>query len=94
MQLIITSEKVVDAAKTCPDAERVLKILFPSAFLSPSDGRLSPGMCGLSRAAVADCFLLERRTGGSLKDRGFCLPGYGWQVERDDTQNCVLTKRP
>lgn len=35
MELEVTVEKVTEAAKTCPDADRVLRALFPEAFATP-----------------------------------------------------------
>lgn len=32
MELTTSSEKILKAAETCPDAEEILKILFPDAF--------------------------------------------------------------
>lgn len=85
-QLTVESERVVEAAKSCPDAKRVLQTLFPAAF-EENDTYLR---------ADATLALAPKRS-GSLNGMGWSLetiPGRRWlTITTEDKQQVLVCKR-
>lgn len=89
-KLTITPEAVREAAKTCPDAEKVLKTLFPKAFEPPpikliwADRRLM--------MANYPYTLAEIRTGGNLAGKALWLniASFHFDIVKDNMGVTVL----
>ena len=90
VNITTTDEAVWKAAASCPDAKRVLEVLFPDVFSpefkAPAMGASSSFfMNGGQAIAVRNC--------GSLKDQGWYLasvPSYVWEIVRDSEDILVL----
>ena len=99
MELKVTKEKVLEAAKDCKDAERVLKTLFPEAFednkyfdLHPLDENTllfdndKGRACGFSDGAF-----MQIRSNGEYAYKGFYLSlFYNWSIVEDSEHLQVL----
>lgn len=97
MELKITDDRVREAAKGCPDAERVLKTLFPSVFEDQDVLKTN----GLNPTAKQIHFfgphespiVIQNRTSGNFINRGFYLStihGYKWRIVIDNADQQVL----
>ncbi len=88
MELKITSERVQEAAKSCPDAKRVLEKLFPEEF-EPKEPELE-SFAGL--VIPLNIWGLGLRRYENYKGRALCLgPGFAWKIEIDSAGYQVLT---
>ena len=97
MKLEVTSEKVLEAAKQCPDAAKVLETLFPSAFptniVPPMDGANGIKVRYQLPYHVAE---IQLRLGGEYKKQGLYLQnvvGYAWEIVKDNEAHTVLLLR-
>lgn len=101
----ITKEKVLKAAKACPDSEPALRALFPDAFSSGRKGgsidlsqmKEARGRYGLFsrdeslRCGFNDQFFLQIRANGSHKHKAFKLSQeYDWTMKVDDKGALIL----
>lgn len=79
----ITAERILEAAKTCPDAEKVLRTLAPEVFKDVD----------LKGADLGD--FMRVRDFGSLRRKSFYLdPAYTWSIETDDEDvQCLVPRR-
>jgi hypothetical protein len=82
--LKVTKERVVAAAAKCGDAARVLKELFPEAFVKPHVASGELQIDGISRAEV--------REYGEYEGIGFYLDDYryDWAIVKDNEGTLVL----
>ena len=93
-ELKVTKDRVVKAAASCGDAARVLKELFPEAFVD------TQYQLDLPRDAQ---ITLDRRNSGSLVGKGYFLHNlpysgikegkYEWALELDSENETVLVQR-
>jgi hypothetical protein len=71
MELKVQSEKVLEAAKSCPDWERLLKTLFPEAF-KKADLEITENNIGDFLGATID---------PPFRGKGFWLsPRCNWEI--------------
>ena len=86
MDLKITSEKVLEAAKSCPDAKRVLAALFPDAFRPPATDFL----LGFRAHHTPDGALIMKQS--ELIKGYIWLDGrFDWTLERGGPGNVFLS---
>lgn len=103
MELKVESEKVLEAAKQCPDVKRALKTMFPKAF--ESDKSLNLGLMRgeheylFSKAACQEANvernIIVIRSNGEYEDRAFYLESdYDWEIKEDNLgQTCLIPTR-
>jgi hypothetical protein len=98
-KLEITKEKVLAAANTCTEAEKVLKTLFPEAFKDEIDlTRLlechsySLFNCeGAIKAGFRDNSFMEIRSSGQYAKKAFFLSkSYNWELKEDNNHYLCL----
>ena len=94
MKLEITSEKVLEAAETCPDAGRVLRTLFPAAFKPKDDRVVFPFGTAPGSILMPNLTRVERRGGGSLDGSIYLPMCYRWSIETDNEGAHCLVARP
>ena len=98
MKLEIESEKVLEAANSCSDTKRVLKILFPKAFEEEDvfkDGMFHgrPLFGEITSPKSSADSLIEIRHGGSLHFKAFWLnPDFEWELTTDGLSAGKLLK--
>jgi len=80
-ELKITPDKVLSAAKKCPQAEAVLKEMFPEVF--EEDKSVDVSKLGKS--------ILDVRNGFEYMSKAFWLDdSYSWEIKRDSNNMLVL----
>jgi hypothetical protein len=104
--ITISKDKVLEAAKKCPQAKETLKILFPEVFEDDKyldlsklvvidkihDGMIFSDKCFKDVTGVNnDGDLIVIRTDGEYKQQGFWLsPRFNWEIVRDLSKQLVL----
>jgi hypothetical protein len=85
-ELKITKEKVLEAAKGCKDAEKVLKTLFPEVFEDDKYIDLKTNELNFNRSYdKSELIGLPIRTGGKYKNKSIYLNiQYDWEIVTDD----------
>ena len=93
MDLKVTKERVLEAAKGCPDADRTLRKLFPEAF-THEIVKMELSLQGFKRAESPHLSMVEVRPSGNLSG---CLwlnsGGFDWSFEKDDIGGLCLIAR-
>ena len=75
MELKVTKEKVLKAAKDCKDAEKVLRTLFPEVFKGDKYSNLS--LSNINN-------FIQVRIIGEYTGKGFYLSElYNWEIVKD-----------
>jgi len=102
-ELKVTKDKVLEVAKTCKDAARILKGLFPEAFAADAEYLYITEPSLESKAFGVHLLKdgpssgwITTRVGANLARRGLYLPpisGYQWTVVKDDSGADVLVAR-
>ena len=98
--LIITKERVLEAASKCSTAKETLKTLFPEAFHNPNAVDLNTGY-GESgyldvKTGTTPEFLkrgkIQIRKSGNYENQAFYLDteDYDWELVHDDEDQLVL----
>jgi len=91
-ELTINKEKVLEAAKTCPDAAKVLKTLFPEVFKDEGGDVTILGYARI-HSNKEEC-LLENRGIGRYKNKGFYLmPSFNWAIVKDAGAEVLVPTR-
>ena len=87
MKLEIESEKVLEAAKKCPEWKEELKTLFPEAFEDGKSVDMSKFRCNRNT-------LIRVRTTGNLAYRSLWLSrAYLWEIKTDSHRAICLVPR-
>lgn len=91
----LTAERIREAAKSCGDANRVLRLLFPQVFDAerlvsvPTDVSVAVPSGPRNRS-----WLMESRSGGQYEGHAFILnETFDWAIEKDDDDYTVLVPR-
>jgi hypothetical protein len=93
MELKITKEKVLSAAKKCSQAKEVLKEMFPEVFEDDKFLNLDDSyfIDNMGYNAPHYGAILQVRGSGSFKYKSFWLSGeLNWQIKVDDLGNLCL----
>lgn len=90
-----TKEKVLEAAKNCPQAKDILKTLFPEAFEEPANSfmNIADWIEKIVYSATCPTILLDIRGGyGELYNKSFWLsPCFHWEIKKDgEGQLCLI----
>jgi hypothetical protein len=96
MELKVEKDKVLEAAKQCPDAKKVLETLFPDVFspLKEKFKKISKGD-GHFESRDLPRGLIRIRTGSNLAYQGFWLcDKFVWTIKQDDHGSDVLVPTP
>ena len=86
-KLTIDRDKVIAAAEKCPEAEKVLRILFPEVL----KGEL---ICS-GQLFVDGVHVGQSRSSGNLRDKSFFLSdSFNWKIEKDQLgYSCLVPTR-
>lgn len=86
MELKITKERVLEAAGKCTDAKRILRTLFPEAFVTENimkDGRFHGVAIFGSSTSSDNKAMIEIRGTGDYVNRAFWLNSqFDWKIEQ------------
>jgi hypothetical protein len=97
MELKVTDDKVREAAKSCPDAARVLKMLFPEAF--KDDRYIMRDIEGIITFfdRHGNKFQILPRASGEFAGRALLLPltshPYEWAIINDGSPLLTLRRK-
>lgn len=106
MELKIDSEKVKQAANSCPEAKRILEILFPGQTAPGDDFNLralTPSQGGVylftldkaRKAGFNNESFMQVRSNGEYAGKAFFLDcgSYSWELKTDKDGSMVLIPR-
>lgn len=93
-ELKVTDEAVRKAADQCPDAERVLKTLFPDVFEVDRSVLLTRSSAGIIRDTISGESVADVRSAFEYKDKAIFLNKNYFNYEMKEDSNGTLCLIP